>query len=195
MTSLQIARLGLVSLAIAATQVAGLDRFLLFGVGYLALPLFLAIAVGGRLPFTNAVLAGAFVGVFWDLLSINLFGRYALALALCSGAASLASFGSAQSARVERIARRALSVAVGLLMLALVSSLSGETLPALNGITAVGFVVSLAGGTLVAGSLLNRIAMPSRTVWDPAEKRATEWVDRRAGLYSVPASDAEREAA
>ncbi|MFW2383727.1 MAG: hypothetical protein ACN4GZ_18395 [Acidimicrobiales bacterium] len=195
MTKLQIFRLAAVSLAFAATQVAGFDRFLLFGVGYLALPLFLAIAVGGRLPFTNAALAGAFVGLFWDLLSIDLFGRYALALALCAGAASLATFASMPPGRVERIARRALSVGVGLLVLASVSALSGETLPVLNGATAVGLVVSLVVGTLVSGSLLNRIALPSRTVWDPAEERATEWVDRRAGLYSVPATSSEREAA
>jgi len=194
-TSLQIFRVAAVSLAFAAAQVAGFDRFLLFGVAYLALPLFLAIAVGGRLPFTNAVLAGALVGVFWDLLAIDLFGRYALALALCAGTASLTTFGSTPSTRVERTARRALSVGAGLVVLASVSALSGETLPVLNGATAIGLVISLGVGTVVSGSLFNRIAVPSRTVWDPPEERATEWVDRRAGLYSVPTTGSEREAA
>ncbi len=78
MSHTQILRLAAASILLAATQVAGFDRVLLFDIAYLALPLFLAVAVAGRLPFTNAVLCGALIGAFWDLLGIDLFGRYAL---------------------------------------------------------------------------------------------------------------------
>jgi hypothetical protein len=183
------------SILLAATQVAGFDRVLLFDIAYLALPLFLAVAVAGRLPFTNAVLCGALIGAFWDLLGIDLFGRYALALSLVGGVSSLLTFPSRDSAAIARIGRRAIAITAGLLLLASVSALSGESLPALNAATALGFVLSVVVGTVVSGSVLNRFALPTRTAWEPAEERSTDWADRRAGLHSVPVSTAEREAA
>ena len=195
MTRLQVARLAVASLMVAAVQVAGFDRFLLFGVAYLALPLFVAVAVGGRLPFTNAALAGALVGVCWDLLGIDLFGRYALALALCSGISSIATFGAGRASRVAGTTRRALATATGFLVLMAVSALAGETLPPLNAATGVGLLLSTAIGTSASGSMLNRLILPTRTIWDPAQERSTEWMDRRAGLYTTPVAHDEREAA
>ena len=195
MSRTQAFRLAVVSLVLAAAQVAGFDRFLLFGVAYLALPLFAAVAVGGRLPFTNAALAGALVGFCWDLLAIDLFGRYALALATCAGVASIAISGARRAPRAALIARRAVAVAVGLILLAVVSAISGETLPPVTAATGLGLVVSTVIGTVVSGSVLNRLLLPTRTPWDPAQERSTDWVDRRAGLYSAPVADIEREAA
>ncbi len=188
-------RLAVVGLFLAAIQVAGFDRFLLFGTAYLALPLFLTIATASRLPATNAALVGALVGTFWDLLGIDLFGRYALALSLAGAVASLVSFRRRDSGAVARIGSRAIGVTAGIIVLASVSALSGETLPPLNSGTAVGLLVSVVVGTLVSGSTLNRLALPTRTAWDPAKERSTDWVDRRAGLYSVPVATAEQEAA
>jgi rod shape-determining protein MreD len=191
----QVARLAVVSVFLAATQVAGFDRFLLLGMAYLALPLFLTVAMAARLPATNAALVGALIGTFWDLLSIDLFGRYALALALAGGLASLVTFRTRESAAPARIGRRAVAITVGFVVLASVSALSGETLPPMNPATAVALLLTVVVGTLVSGSILNRLALPTRIAWDPVRERSTDWVDRRAGLYSVPVVTTEREAA
>ena len=195
MTRLQIARVAGVSWILSAVQVAGFDRFLLFGLSHLVLPLFLVIAVGSRLPLTNAVIAGALIGGTWDLLAIDLFGRYALALAVVGGIASLALFGRADQPRRSRLLRRLVANVLGVAALVSISALVGETLPSFSARTAAGIALTAAVGTLISGRVLRRLALPSRIVWDPARDRSTDWADRRAGLYSVPAAMPEREAA
>lgn len=195
MTRLQILRVAGASWILAAVQVAGFDRFLLFGVSHLVLPLFLAVAVGSRIPLTNAVVAGALIGGTWDLLSIDLFGRYALGLAVAGGVASLVLFGRTEKSRGSLLLRHLVANFFAVTGLVAVSALAGETLPAFSSPTVAGLTLTAVVGTLFSGRVLRRIALPSRTVWDPAPVRSTAWADRRAGLYSVPAATPEREAA
>ncbi len=195
MTRFQIARVAGISWIVAAIQVAGIDRFLLFGVAHLVLPLFLAVTVGSRLPLTNAVVGGALIGGTWDLLAIDLFGRYALGLAIAGGVASLALFGRTADSRRMRLVRRFVVTVVAVVGLVSVSAIAGETLPPFSSETLAGVALTSAFGALVTGTVLRRIVLPGRTVWDPAPVRSTGWVDHRAGLYSVPVQTSEREAA
>ena len=195
MSAFQIVRLAAAGLLLAAVQVTGFDSFLLFGVAYLALPLFLAVAVGTRLPFTNAVLSGWLIGVTWDLLSIELFGRYALVLALCGGVASLMCFGAQEASLRTRRVRRGIATALAMVMLVTVSAVVGETLPVRSFSTLLGLALSSVIGMLVSGSVLNRLALPTRTAWDVRHSQPTDWADRRAGLYAVSYDAVERDAA
>ncbi len=197
MTRWQVLRLGGVALAVATVQTAALERFLLFGVGSLVLPAWLAIAVGRRLPATNAAAAGMLIGLAWDALSVNLFGRYALALAAVATFASLTGGVADAPGRVRRFLRRLVVVALSTMWLWAFSALVGETLPIIGWSTLAGLmIVSWLGASLTGpGSRLERVAIPGRTAWDEPD-RSTSWVDRRAGLFPLAVRpDAEPEAA
>ncbi len=195
MSTRNVLRLGVVSLVFASLQTAGFDRVLVFGVAYLALPLYVTVTVCSRLPFTNAVLAGAVTGFAWDMLSVDLFGRYALGLAIAGGFASIVLFENRSEVRVRRLGRRALVVAGSTIGLALLSAAVGETLPVFSFATLAGFVVATTVGAVLSGSVLRRIVMPARLVWDPNPGSPSAWTTHRPGLYVVPSSVIEREAA
>lgn len=186
MTRWQVLRFGGVALAVATVQTAALERFLLFGVGSLVLPVWLAIAVGRRLPATNAAAAGFWIGLTWDALSVDLFGRYALALAAIAAFASHTGGLAATSGRVRRFIRRLVVVALATVWLWAFSALVGETLPIIGWSSLAGLVlVSWLGAAFTGpGSRLERMAIPGRTAWDEPD-RSTSWVDRRAGLFPV----------
>ncbi len=188
MSPLQTARFLLVALAIAAFQVAGLDRFLLFGVAYLALPLWLVVAISGRLPVTNAAIAGFAVGAAWDLLSVTLFGRYAFALAIVGGVSGLFGSRSRSAGRVGGPLIRAGIVLLSTLWLWGFSALVGEVLPPLSIATGLGLgLATLVSLPLVRpDGVLDRLAISGYTEWEDRTESSSDWVDRRAGLYSVP---------
>ncbi len=188
MSPLQLVRFLLVALAIAALQVAGLERFLLLGIAYLALPLWLVVAIAGRLPVTNAAIAGFVAGAAWDLLSVSLFGRYAFALAIVGGVSGLFGSRSRSAGRVGGWLIRAGFVLVSMLWLWGFSALVGEVLPPLSVATGLGLgLATLVSLPLVGpNGLLDRLAIPGYTEWDDRIESSSEWVDRRAGLYSVP---------
>ena len=188
MNPLQTARFLLVAMVIAAVQVAGLDRFLLFGIAYLALPLWLVVAISGRLPATNAAIAGFAVGASWDLLNVTLFGRYAFALAIVGGISGLFGSRSRSAGRGGGLLIRAGIIGSSTLWLWGFSALVGEVLPPVSLATALGLgLATLASLPLVRpDGVLDRLAISGYTQWENRTESSSEWVDRRGGLYSVP---------
>jgi hypothetical protein len=182
-SGLQIWRVGVVGFLVAAVQTAAFDRFLLLGLAYLALPLWLAIVVGRRLPWTSAAVAGFGCGLAWDLLALDLFGRYALVLAIVGATSSLVGDRS--------VAHRMTLLAASNVCLWVVSAMVGETLPMLDGRTLGGLLLSVAVGLLFIGSRgpMARLALPGPTAWDGTGARSSDWVDRRAGLHPVAGAE------
>ncbi|NNF55174.1 MAG: hypothetical protein HKN03_12135 [Acidimicrobiales bacterium] len=187
MSPLQTVRFLVVALTIAAVQVAGLDRFLLLGVAYLALPLWLVVAVSGRLPATNAAIAGFAVGAAWDLLSVTLFGRYAFALAVVGGISGMLGTKSRSAGRVRGPMVRAGVIVFSTLWLWAFSAMVGEVLPPFSIATGLGLgLATLVSLPLVRpGGVLDRFAIAGYTEWEDHADPSSDWVDRRAGLYSV----------
>ncbi len=183
MSGPQIGRVAVVAFVFAAVQTAAFDRLLLLGLAYLALPLWLSIVVGRRLPWTSAAIAGFGCGLAWDLLALDLFGRYALVLAIVGATSSLVGD--------RGIGFRAAFLAAANVCLWVVSAAVGETLPMIGTATLAGLVLSVVVGLPLVGSggVVARLAIPGPTVWDRTDARSSDWVDRRAGLHSAPATE------
>lgn len=197
MTRWQVTRFAVVSLVVASIQTSALERLLLFGVGSLVLPVWLILAVSRRLPATNAAIAGFGAGMAWDALSISSFGRYALALSGMAAAASLTAAWTETPRSRSRFLRRLVQLTVATVWLWWVSAMAGETFPVISGSTLAGLALASAIGAAVTGpgGRLERIGLGGRTAWDEPD-RSTDWVDRRSGLFPVPArADVEPEAA
>ncbi len=187
MTSRQKIRFGMVALFIAGLQVAGFDRLQLFGLATLFVPLWLVVAIGGRLPATNATVAGFIIGLFVDLLSPALFGRYAFALAIVGAASAFAGSHLRSWGRNRGAIGSAVVVAVATIWLWGFSALVGEVFPLLSGQTIAGLALSSMVSILFVrpGGVLDRLCIAGTTDWEVTGDRSSEWVDRRAGLYSV----------
>lgn len=188
MSPVQTVRFLLVAFLIAAVQVAGTDRFLLLGVAHLVVPLWLVVATAGRLPVTNAAIAGFAVGAAWDLSSTTLFGRYAFVLAIVGAVSGLVGARSRSAGRLGGLLIRAGLVGMSTLWLWGFSAMVGEVLPPLSISTGIGLglatVVSLP--FVRPDGMLDRLAISGFTEWEDRQGSSSDWVDRRSGLYSVP---------